>query len=456
MPSDARRLLVISYYFPPDGCVGGLRWAGIAKYLARLGWQVSVLTASRPAGSDATPGVQVEWCPRFPTVLDRYQALRRRDRQASRSVATASRLARPSRPPGLLRELRRELVAFLALPDWSRGWLLRAALRARSVVRRFQPHFVVSSGPPHSAHLVAAMATMGGSARWFIDLRDPWAGPIATAWQSHPIWGTRMFRAVMPRLERLAFRAAQGVIATTPQLAEALTAKYPDVAVTYLRNGVDPESLPPRAPQSYGGIGIAYAGTLYGSHDLGSVMQALRVFLQRHPEAAQAGSKLRVAGHADPTNARACEEQIAALGLEQHVEVLGVLPRSQALDVLSRSRLAVVLAQELEMQVPAKLYELVAMGIPTLVVAEARSAAAIEGKRLGVTVLDSGDVDGILRLLEELWRNAPHAPPSHTAITYGHVAARVQELLTGPGPIRMTPATDNTTALTQEAALPYA
>jgi len=199
-----------------------------------------------------------------------------------------------------------------------------------------------------------------------------------------------------------------------------------------------------------------YAGTLYGSHDLGSVMQALRVFLQRHPEAAQAGSKLRVAGHADPTNARACEEQIAALGLEQHVEVLGVLPRSQALDVLSRSRLAVVLAQELEMQVPAKLYELVAMGIPTLVVAEARSAAAIEGKRLGVTVLDSGDVDGILRLLEELWRNAPHAPPSHTAITYGHVAARVQELLTGPGPIRMTPATDNTTALTQEAALPYA
>ena len=225
--------------------------------------------------------------------------------------------------------------------------------------------------------------------------------------------------------------------------------------MTYVRNGVDPECLPPPSGDPYPGLGIAYVGTLYGSHDLGPVMQALRLFLQRHPEAV--GSKMRVAGHADPSNALACQRAIASLGLEHHVEVLGVLSRAQALNVVSRSRLAVVLAQELELQVPAKLYESVAMGIPTLVMAGPRSAAAVEGRRLGVAVLDSGDVGGITGLLEHLWRNgSPQPPPSRTAITYGDVAVRMRALLTGERFVRMTPGTDDTTELIGTAALPYA
>src|SRR5256885_1103621 len=74
MPSDARRLLVISYYFPPDGSVGGLRWAGITKYLAREGWQVAVLTAARPGGSDGgvERGVQGGMCPPRRTVPEHH------------------------------------------------------------------------------------------------------------------------------------------------------------------------------------------------------------------------------------------------------------------------------------------------------------------------------------------------------------------------------------------------
>src|SRR3989475_9030404 len=108
---------------------------------------------------------------------------------------------------------------------------------------------------------------------------------------------------------------------------------------------------------------------------------ALRIFLERHPEAAEAGSKLRVAGHANASCAHAFATQVASLGLERHVDLLCPLPRAQALKVVSRSRLVVVLAQEQELQVPAKLYESLAMGIPTLVIAEEGSAAGVEGKR---------------------------------------------------------------------------
>ena len=142
----------------------------------------------------------------------------------------------------------------------------------------------------------------------------------------------------------------------------------------------------------------------------------------------------RVVGHADASCAVALDEQVGSLGLEQYVEVLGPLPRAQALDVVSRSRLAVVLAQELEMQIPAKLYELVAMGIPTLVLAGERSAAGVEGNRLGAVALDPNDVAGIACLLEQLWRDdSQQRSPCPASITYDAIAARVDTLLRGNG-----------------------
>jgi glycosyltransferase involved in cell wall biosynthesis len=428
--SDARRLLVITYHFGRDGPVGGLRWLGITKYLARLGWKTAVVTAAPSIEHDASIDAHVESCPRLGTFLDGGRLLRRLAFGSLRSFPQESRVGHPSERPGLLRQLGREVVSLLAFPDEARGWILRATLRTRQLIRRFKPQVVVSSGPPHAAHLVAAMATMGSSVRWWIDLRDPWAGPFLDIWQSHPRLGSRMFRTLSPPLERLTVRAAHGVITNTRQLAEALVARHPDVPITCIPNGVDPEYLPPPARYRYPGMSIAYAGTLYAGRDLGPVMRALRIFFERYPEAAQAGSKLRIAGHADPGHARAFSDAVAETGMEQYIEVLGPLPRAQAQNVLARSRLAVVLAQQQALQIPAKLYESVAMGIPTLVVAPADSATAVEGERVGALVRDSGDVEGIACVLERVWRDGSRRrSPCPVPITYEAIASAVDQLL---------------------------
>ena len=415
----------MTYHFPPDSSVGGLRWAGIAKYLVRLGWEVSVLTAAPAVGNGAGGGAQVESCPRLWTLVDCYQGLRR-----SRGSSTSTvHLAGPSASSGLLLRLRSEVAALLAFPDVGRGWVLRAALRARSLVRRFQPHVVVSSGPPHSVHVVARIATIGRPVRWFMDFRDPWAAPLKTIWDSDPQAHIWLARALFPRLERLMIGAAQGVIASTAQLAEALAAQYPDAAVACVPNGVDPEWLPPPPPDPYPGLSIAYAGSLYAGRDLGPVVRALRIFFDRYPTAAQSGSKLRVAGQIEALQSLAFAQAVAAAGLDQHVEVLGPLPRVEALKLVSRSRLAIVLAQHQELQIPAKLYESVALGIPTLVIAAANSAAGVEGKHLGAAVRDAGDVEGIAGLLEHVWRDGSRQrAPSMMPITYDAIAPRVHEL----------------------------
>ena len=437
MTSGGRRLLVISYHFPPDGSVGGLRWAGIAKYLAPLGWDVCVLTAAPPSTGSAAHGVRVELCTPVRTINDYYRLFLRTDQRSRSRSLEPSGAIEPSGRSGLWGRLRMELAAFLALPDYSRGWTLRAAVRTRSLLRRFQPSVVVSSGPPHSAHLAARMATIGRPTRWFIDLRDPWAGPLTKAW----IRQTRIENVLIPRLERLTFRAADGLIVNTPELAEGLATKYPNTRLMWVPNGVDRESLPAPCPDAfYPGLGIAYAGTLYGSRDLGPVLRALGRFLQRCPEAARAGSKLRVAGDAEGSQASALQHEIASLSLGPYVDVLGPLPRSRALELVSRSRLAVVLAQDQELQIPAKLYESVAMRIPTLVVAARQSAARNEGVRVGATVCEPNDIDGMVRLLEQLWRAGPQlAPEPGVPIAYKEIAVLVDKVLTGAaGPAAIT------------------
>src|SRR5438445_4382908 len=213
-PGEARRLLVITYHFDPNRAVGGLRWLGLTKYLARLDWKVAVLTAVPPTGEgpDSASSAQVEWCPRLGTLLDGYRSLRRLT--GGRSLGWLPNGTRAAARPalsGLVHRLAMEVLGFLTFPDDSRAWMFRAALRARSLIRRFQPQVFVSSGPPHSAHLVVRMATIWSAVPWFIDARDPWAGPLPKAWQSYR-WGTLMFRAFAPHLGRLAFRAAQGII----------------------------------------------------------------------------------------------------------------------------------------------------------------------------------------------------------------------------------------------------
>src|SRR5213592_147627 len=91
--SAARRILIISYHFPPDGSIGGQRWAGLSKYLARVGWEVHVVTASAPTGHVMPDGVYRHYRPRRLTLNELYRA-----RNAARNVQSEASEAAPGGP----------------------------------------------------------------------------------------------------------------------------------------------------------------------------------------------------------------------------------------------------------------------------------------------------------------------------------------------------------------------
>jgi glycosyltransferase involved in cell wall biosynthesis len=414
-----RRLLVISYHCPPDGAVGGLRWAGFSKYLVRQGWEVHLLTAAADAAG-LRDGVHVHACPRLVTLNDAYKSVARRARRLLRRASDSeprggdgATAAAPS--------MRRRLASLLGFPDHSRGWTLRATRRARRLIRQMHPDVVVTSGPPHTAHVVGAWACSASGVPLVADFRDPWF----TDW-----YDSKIARGLARLLERRVLSVAREAIANTPELAEVIQARRRALTVTWVRNGVDLELLPqadgPREP----GLTIVHAGTLYIRRDLGPVLRALRLLVDRHPEIGPEQARLRVAGHLDEGRGSDLRTQVRSAGLDAFVKHLGVVSRAEALRLAAGSSASIVLAQGQKSMIPAKLYELVGMRVPTIVITETDSASAKEARRVGAYVVAPDDVVALADLFEALWQGrAPTPSEASEAFDYGALAQRMARLL---------------------------
>jgi hypothetical protein len=420
-----RRLLVLSFHAPPEAAVGGLRWAGLSRHMARRGWNVRVITGSPGADGVATPeGLTVHVVPQRTTLQDHYR--RWRTRHLVHQVApygSDTRKTRGSvRPTG--GSLRSNLADLLSFPDHGRGWMIRTAGATHKAVREWGPDVVVSTGPPHSAHLAAGIGLRGTGIPWVVDLRDPWVTP------RHDHAGTGWSLAVTRRLEASVFRRARAILTTTPELREVLRLHYPAATVVWLPNGVDASRLPTRAVHPPSGLTVTHLGSVYFNRDPTPVLRAFAMFLARCPAAATAGARLRFVGSVSTGFRPVLEQTLARLGIGEHVEVTGTLPRERALAVLAGSTMALVLAQGQDVMVPAKLYEAVGMGLPTLVVTEADSATGREAERLGTAVHRPDDEAGMAATMERAWSgdwNPEGVVPPR--VDHAHLAGELEEIL---------------------------
>lgn len=437
----ARRVLVVSYHFPPDGSVGGLRWGGLTKYLARRGWEVHVVTAAEQKLLPSEPGLHIHRCVSGYSLNDAYNAVAARLRSLIRRGRHGQAASLPSAAPpstgdktkspyassstGIVGWLRTNLSALMAFPDWGQGWIFPAASMARRLMSEREFDVVVSSGPPHSAHLAATLACFDDPRKLVVDMRDPWAALIHESW-AHPVYNSAATRGLVRGLERLIFRRARAVVANTAEFAKQLRDTYPGLRAEHISNGIDPERLP--VPETrYPGLSIAYAGTLYLGRDLSPVVRAIRRFIDAHPNV-EPPIKLRVAGNMDATLETRFRSEITGAGLDDLVEIHGPLPNAEAMRIMNRSHVGLVLAQGQPTQIPAKIYECVGMGLHTLVIAESTSAAAREAERVGAIALESTDIDGIARVFERAWSDGDARTKPLAPITYDAIAAQMAQL----------------------------
>lgn len=395
MSGAARRILVVSYPYPPMPSVGANRWLAMAKYLRRFGHEVEVLTtdAFGALETDAAEGVwratDLIAAPWLRTLLRRPPLPRH-----------GEPVVVDTPPPGF---------AFkLGVPDpWVVAWVPFAAAAARRLVRERGFDAIVTTSAYESTHLVAL-----GLGR----ARPPWIADFRDGWTFHP-WKpelpTGAQRDLDRALERKVVRTADRVAVVERPVGEDFRARL-GVDAAFVPNGWDPELAPasgagPAAPD--GRVTLVHTGKLsggWGRHP-GALLEALRRLRESAPEVA-GRLRLVLAGRLD----RDEEALLAASGLDDVVEHVGHVSRDEAM-ALQRGADALVLitAPDLVWELPAKVFEYIGAGRPVLALARGNEAArVVEETGIGWTVppRDVGAIVAALRGVVEGRLAADYAP----------------------------------------------
>jgi hypothetical protein len=418
---DAPRVLLISYSFPPDPAVGGLRWQQMAVHFAERGWVVDVIARD----FTNVPGLDTARLDRLPpgmrvfSVPDREPLVARVQRMVWRPIR---RVIGQLRPPAKAHALsqpeihrqtgwRTNLRAYLAWVDVSRGrnWALDAARLAIQLSQAEQYVAVVTSGPPHMAHEGGRLTSKKTGLPHVVDMRDPWS----LVQRVQEALASPMWLRLASRYESRVMANATLVTMNTDASCDAMRGAYPQHYDKFdvVRNGSDNDPLP--GTRRDGRFRLRFAGSIYLDRDPRSCFKAAKRLITELNLTPQQfliefiGQVYRYAG--TPTLLIAEEE-----GIREYVRVSGLVPRKESLEFLAGATMLLSLPQDSDFAVPAKIFEYVRFEAWMLVLATPESATGRLLKDSEADIVDHTDVDGIAQVLRQRYAqfvNGEHPQP---------------------------------------------
>ncbi|MEO8333656.1 MAG: glycosyltransferase [bacterium] len=431
-PASAPRILLISYNFPPDSAIGGLRWQRMAAYFAEYGWAVDVIARN----FNDLPGIDLARIEKLPngmrifSVPDREPLVGRVQKFVWRPIRKVFGPLKSSGVHALSqpeikqqRGLRTKLRTYFAWLDFLRGrnWAGAAADLGVEVALSERYVAIVSSGPPHMAHEGGRLASMKTRIPHVVDMRDPWS----LVQRVQELLASPLWLRIASRYERRVIDHATLVTMNTEASRDAMRAAYPQHAtkIEVIRNGSDDDPLPPTKRDSR--FRLRFAGSIYMDRDPRSCFKAAkRVITELNLTPQQfliefVGQVYRYAG--TPTLKIAEEE-----GIREYVRVSGLVPRKESLEFLAGGTMLLSLPQDSDFAVPAKIYEYLRFEAWMLVMAAADSATGMLLRGTEADVVDHDDIDGITRILRTRYDQFTSGVRPHAIARDGRFDRRLQ------------------------------
>jgi glycosyltransferase involved in cell wall biosynthesis len=363
-----RKLLIVTYHFPPSASVAVYRMLGFARHLPKFNWQ-TVVVSPPSLPYDPVDGDLLRQIPAETAVVS-----------VPFPQGGVNRILRRFAPEGI--------------------WLPQALAACGQAVARTKLDAMLTSGPPHCVHLLGLYFKRRYRLPWVADFRDPW---ITNADQQ-PFrrslghwWETQLEKAVL--------KNADYVVANTPRGCAGFQAGFPQYRhkMTYVTNGYDPESFgPPGPPPGCQGIlTILHAGELYSGRDPRALLDALQdLAADRMP--IRSAYRLCFLGRSPTID---LPQEVHRRGLDSLVELSGQVPYRAALERMKRADILLLVdSPGRRVGVPAKVYEYLGAGRPILALADPVSDTGWVLRTSGVLhrVVPPLDVAGIKQALMEL------------------------------------------------------
>lgn len=417
-----KRVLIISYYWPPAGGSGVQRWVKFAKYLPAEGWQPVVYTPQNPELSSVDETLlkdipaEAEIIKR--PILEPYGFYRRlfgskssTDMQSLIKDSAVSATGGEVNPiSGGSKSWKQSLSLWvrgnLFIPDPRVWWVCPSVRFLKKYLKEHPVDAIVTTGPPQSMHLIGRGLHRATGIPWVADFRDPWTKMF---YYKH-LHLSKCADRRHHRLEKSVLDEASAVISVSPLVQQEFQEMTLN-RVELITNGFDADDFVdicgevlPSADEhsSPTTFNITHTGLFAEDGNPLALWDAIAAKCAEDEAFAKA-LRIRLVGKVDAAIITALSER----GLADHVDALGYRSHDEAVAEQRAAGLLILpLRQEPEYRnvLPGKIFEYLASGRPVLGIGQEDGAAAKVLTDSGVGVMFDWDKAGQIRAaLDAAW-----------------------------------------------------
>lgn len=380
-PINLKKLMLISYYFPPCGGAAVQRWLRLLPVLIEKGYQVTVITTKdgdyphidKSLDSKIPNGVKVLRCRPLS-----FAPLWRAFGQKELPYGSLEHSKGDSALKKLLFWIRLNFV----IPDARIGWNPGAYKLVMAELRSQVYDAIITTGPPHSSHLIGLKLKKNLGVRWWADFRDPWS-EIYYLQLGKP---SRMTMMIQKYLEAKVLKQADGCFIVSRGIAEAL----PQGNKTILYNGYNAQDFSDSHYKPSGKFRIKYVGQITAGQRIDPLKQAL----------------------VDCADLSMIEFSFIgtrnAPDLGTELRLLPFIPHHEAINEIVNAELLVLMINNyegFEGMLTTKLFEYIASRTPIVCISKpgGEAEALINTTQSGIVTEDSEKITAYIRSLYSNW-----------------------------------------------------
>lgn len=357
-----RKVLIITYYWPPGGGAGVQRWLKFVKYLRIYGWEPVVYTAENgemPAYDQSL----LRDVPDHLTVIKRpiwepYDAYKKFIGRKPEDKINAGFLAE-EKAPGLLENISVWIRGNLFIPDARRFWIRPSVKYLIRYLRENPVDAIVSTGPPHSMHLIASGVVKKLKLPWLADFRDPWTEIDFYKDLNLTLCADRKHK----KLERKVLQSADAVVTISKSMAESAGKIY-NREYFIVTNGYDPDDRAVENILPDKKFSIAHIGSMVKTRNPGTLWKVLSSICQTDVNFRN-DLEIKLVGKVDYS----VTESIKRHGLQNNLNKIDYLDHTEVVKVQQQSQVLLLMINDtpnVKMILPGKFFEYMAAGRPIL------------------------------------------------------------------------------------------
>lgn len=357
-----KKVLIITYYFPPCGGIGVLRCLKLVKYLRDFGWEPVIYTAKdahypsydESNFKDIPEGITILKQPIFEPYTF-YKKFTGQPKTANVNHA----LVASDQKRGLRHTISVWIRSNIFIPDARAFWIRPSVKFLVNYLKENPVDAIFSDGPPHTNNVIACRVKQKTGIPWIADFQDPWTQVDLYERLILTKWADRKYH----RLEQETFQNADRITIASPTWKKDLEdIGAENVSVFYYGYDTDDfENLQPKFDDKFS---LTHTGLLGADRMPTGLFEAVAELATENPNFKKY-FRFRTIGKTDGEVLQKAEN----LGLRDLVEVISQVPRHQALQQMANSQLLLLLlnlAGNTMGRIPGKVYEYFAVKRPII------------------------------------------------------------------------------------------